>query len=554
MSHLSDYQPSPHVTQTWHVEKPAARGRRGVCASQSRAAAEVGAKVLEAGGNAADAAVAAAFALSAVEPWSSGIGGIGFAVVHRTGEAEAQVVDFGPVAPGGVDPSAFPLTGRMKRDLFTWPEVEGDRNIHGPLSFVTPSAVAGYDLLRERFGSGMPVSDLLGPAIALARRGLPQDWLATLKIAAQASMLRLYPESARIYLPDGLPPVPPYQGGLQFFRLGHLAETFERLARSGLRDFYEGGVAADLIADIRALGGLITADDLAQCRASLYPATRLDWRGRYTLHTAGGLTASPTLARVVEAMRDAPLGAAPDAPWFRALAQALRGAYAARLAGLGASAPPGTDPTATGAPGSPQGTRTLEPPGTCTTHLTVADGEGTMIALTSTLLSSMGSRVVLPRTGVLMNNGVMWFDPTPGSPNAIRPGARPLSNMCPVTVSANDTAGPLLAAGSSGGRRILASVYQVLAFALDFGMTLEDVAHAPRLDVMGPDLVSADRRLPPDVLEGLAADGTLDVVEHVTAPERFAAPNVIRREESTLAGITDVMSPWSAAVAADESR
>ncbi|EYF05122.1 gamma-glutamyltransferase [Chondromyces apiculatus] len=550
MADLSHYEPRPHLTQSWHLAKPAARGRRGVCASQSRAAAEAGAAVLEAGGNAADAAVAAAFALAAVEPWSSGIGGIGFAVVHRAGAREAQVVDFGPVAPAGVDPAAYPLTGRMKRDLFTWPEVVGDRNVHGPLSFVIPSAVAGYDLLRERFGTGMPLADLLGPAIALARRGLPQDWLTTLKIAAQANLLRLYPESARIYLPDGLPPVAPYQGGLCFFQLGQIAETLERLRDGGLRDFYEGGVASDMVVDIQAMGGLLGAGDLAGYRATVHAAEPLDWRGRYTVHAAGGLTAAPTLARVMDTMRDAPIGPAPDAAWFRALSRAMRGSYAARLSGLGAGA--GVQgASATPSFGGPSAS--TEPPGTCTTHLTVADGEGTMIALTSTLLSSMGSRVVLPRTGVLMNNGVMWFDPTPGSPNAIRPGARPLCNMCPIVVSERDGEGPLLAAGSSGGRRILASVYQTLAFSLDFGMTPEDAAHAPRIDVLGPDLTSADHRLPADVLEALAADGALEVVEHVTAPERFACPNLIRRDGEVLMGITDVMSPWSAAVAAAEA-
>ena len=145
------FTPGPHVTQHWHLRKPAARGRGGMVASQVKAAAEAGAAMLEAGGTAADAAVATAFALAALEPWNSGLGGIGFAQVMAPGGA-AETFDFGPVAPAGLDPSAFPLTGRMKQDLFAWPEVEGDRNIHGPLSCVVPSAVAGYALLHERHG------------------------------------------------------------------------------------------------------------------------------------------------------------------------------------------------------------------------------------------------------------------------------------------------------------------------------------------------------------------------------------------------------------------
>jgi gamma-glutamyltranspeptidase/glutathione hydrolase len=146
------YTPAPHSTQHWHIRKPAARGRGGMVASQVKAAAEAGVAMLEAGGSAADAAVATAFALATLEPWNSGLGGIGFAQVMAPGMATGETFDFGPVAPAGLDPSAFPLTGRMKQDLFPWPEVEGDRNVHGPLSFVIPSAVAGYALLHEKHG------------------------------------------------------------------------------------------------------------------------------------------------------------------------------------------------------------------------------------------------------------------------------------------------------------------------------------------------------------------------------------------------------------------
>jgi gamma-glutamyltranspeptidase/glutathione hydrolase len=112
--------------------------------AQAKSAAEAGVAVLDAGGNAIDAAVATALALAAVEPWNSGLGGIGHALIHRAGEARADAVDFGPTAPAALDPSRFKLTGKVAADLFGWPEVEGDANIHGPLSFVIPSAVAGY--------------------------------------------------------------------------------------------------------------------------------------------------------------------------------------------------------------------------------------------------------------------------------------------------------------------------------------------------------------------------------------------------------------------------
>src|SRR5579884_2834486 len=179
-------------TQNWEVRKPGAVSARGLVAAQNGAAAEIGAEILAAGGSAVDAVIATAFALAVLEPWNSGLGGIGFMVVHPAGAAQAETIDFGPVAPQGLDPAAYPLTGATHTQLFTWPQVKDDRNVHGPLSFTIPSAVRGY-----------------AAAAALARVGLPVDWYTTLKVATAAVDLRRYDESRRIWLPDGLPPVAP---------------------------------------------------------------------------------------------------------------------------------------------------------------------------------------------------------------------------------------------------------------------------------------------------------------------------------------------------------
>ncbi len=522
-----NYAPPPHVTQNWQLTKPSASGRRGIVVSQAGDAALAGVAVLEAGGNAIDAAVATGLALATVEPWNSGLGGIGFAVVHRAGEPRAEVVDFGPVAPSRLEPSAFKLTGRMKQELFSWPEVEGDANIHGPLSVAIPSTVAGYALMHSRWGR-LPLADVIAPAVALAERGLAADWYTTVKIAGVAATLRLYPESARIYLPDGLPRIGPDSGNPGFFPLGNLPQTLARLRDAGLRDFYEGEVAASLVADLRAMGGVLTADDLARCQARVVPATEVAWRGGRTLQLATGLTAAPTLARVLNEMRGAPYGAAPDAAWFTAFARAMTDAYAERLGGLGEAEPKAAE--------------------TCTTHLTVCDADGTMVAMTSTLLSTMGSRVVVPGTGVLLNNGVMWFDPRPGQPNSIAPGKRPLTNMCPVVMAEGGR--PVLAAGASGGRRIMASVFQLMSYVSDFGMTPQQAAHFPRIDVSGADGITADERVGAEVLRALEGVAPVEVVTHRTFPPNFANPNVIVQGHDGLrTGMSDVMSPWSAAVA-----
>jgi gamma-glutamyltranspeptidase/glutathione hydrolase len=167
--------------------------------------------------------------------------------------------------------------------------------------------------------------------------------------------------------------------------------------------------------------------------------------------------------------------------------------------------------------------------------------------MTTTLLSPMGSRVILPGSGVLMNNGVMWFDPAHGQPNSVAPGKRPLTNMCPVIVQRDGR--PVLAAGSSGGRRILASVVQMLAFIQDFGMSPEQAAHQPRIDVSDPAIVNADRRLAPGILDALRETGPVEIVEHAVIPVNFACPNVIIQRDGLRVGMSDAMSPWSAAVA-----
>jgi gamma-glutamyltranspeptidase/glutathione hydrolase len=522
------YTAPQHLTQHWEISKPAATGRRGMVASQSRDAALAGIAILDAGGNAIDAAVATAIALATAEPWNSGLGGIGFAVVHRAGQPRAEVVDFGPRAPAGLQADRFKLTGKTASDLFGWPEVEGDANVHGPLSFAVPSSTAGYAHMHGRWGK-LPLSEIMAPAIALARRGLSQDWFTTLKIANSAAIIRNHAESARIYLPNGLPPVAPYQGRPGYLQQGRLADTLEHLSRAGLRDFYEGDIATSIAKDTAELGGVLDAEDLRRCEATIRDCMEVPFHGR-TLQLAGGLTAAPTMARVLELLPGA-WPEKPDAAWFAALAGAMRTAYAERLSGLGDAEPKAAE--------------------SCTTHLTVVDAAGTMVAMTTTLLSSMGSRVVLPGSGVLMNNGIMWFDPRPGQPNSVGPGKRPLTNMLPIILRDGGDAGgePVLAGGASGGRRILAAVTQVLAFAAGFGMSPAEAAHHPRIDVSDPDTVHADQRLDDAVMAALRAQGPVEDVEHGVLPVNFACPNLIVLKGGIRTGITDVMSPWSAAVA-----
>jgi len=168
--------------------------------------------------------------------------------------------------------------------------------------------------------------------------------------------------------------------------------------------------------------------------------------------------------------------------------------------------------------------------------------------LTTTLLSLFGSHYVLPGTGILMNNGVMWFDPRPGRPNSIAPGKRALTNMCPVVVARDGR--PWFGVDASGGRKILGAVLQMASFIVDFGMDPETAAHHPRIDVSGNDRVGIDRRLAAPIIERLSSQPGATLVEHTVYPSRFACPNlVLRGPEGLTHGISDVMSPWSAALA-----
>ncbi len=161
--------------------------------------------------------------------------------------------------------------------------------------------------------------------------------------------------------------------------------------------------------------------------------------------------------------------------------------------------------------------------------------------------------MVLPQSGVLMNNGVMWFDPRPGRPNSIAGGARPLTNMCPIVLRRGDV--PALAVGASGGRRILAAVAQVLTFVTDFGMDPADAAACPRIDVSDSHTITADARLPPDVLAALDRTGSVAVQEAVVSPGLFAAPCLIASyADGIRAGAADIGSPWSAALAEAERQ
>src|ERR1700749_4708539 len=164
----------------------------------------------------------------------------------------------------------------------------------------------------------------------------------------------------------------------------------------------------------------------------------------------------------------------------------------------------------------------------CTTHYSVVDRHGNMAAVTQTLLSNFGSKFVTPRTGIVMNNGIMWFDPTPGGANSLAPGKRCLCNYTPVVAHAAD--GRRVAVGASGGRRILPAVTQLLSFVMDYGMDLDATIHQPRIDASEGALVIGDVRLPTAIRESLRARFDYAEARIQTTPMKFACPSLVLRD------------------------
>ncbi len=517
------------VVETWTVGKPAVEGSAGMVASQHYAASEIGARVLAEGGNAVDAAVATGLAIGAVEPWMSGLGGGGFMLVQRAGETEAAAIDFAMVAPEGLDPTAYPVIGAAAdNDLFGWPAVEGDRNLEGASAFAVPGLVAGLGLALERFGT-REWAEMVAPAIELAHAGVVMDWYATFTIAASARALARHPESARIYLPDGMPPAGEWDRPPRRLQLRGLAKTLERLAQAGPRDFYDGDVATAVVADCARAGAPLAAVDLARYEARVVDAAGAEYRGA-RVNTAPGLSAGPTLVAALADLEARSLDeGAPDADTYLAYAECLSTAYRDRLATMGHAGGP-----------------------SCTTHISVADRDGNLVALTQTLLSLFGSKVVLHETGILMNNGIMWFDPVPGRPNSIAPGQRPLSNMCPTILTRAD--GVHVALGASGGRRILPAVFQIVSFLTDFRMDAGDAIDFPRIDVSDGEVVGIDSRLGPAVREAIGARFRTGIDQPVVYPTMFACPNLVTddRVAGRQSGAAHVRSPWAQAIAASK--
>ncbi len=564
----------------WILSRTEAVARGGMVAAKTEAAAEVGAEILRQGGNAVDAAVATAFASGVVEPWMSGIGGGGFLVAHFPDRDEAVVVEFPMVAPAAATPDMFPLAGGVDTGLFGWPAVAGGANIAGPRAVAVPGVPDGLALALERYGSGrVSLAQAMAPAIRYAEEGRPVTWHTTLTIARDLAQLSRFPATAAVFLDaQGHPPVTVDQAAPTMLRQPDLARTLRAIADEGPRAFYEGPLAATIVGHLAEQGAPYVAEDFASYRATVAPALAADYRGHHLLAPGKG-TGGTTLAQSMRLLNELDIPAlghnTPQA--LHLIAQAFRQAFADRFAyladpdqidvplealtsfeyareqaamirreamglvragdptrlgvshGLGASMPHYVGSSGQAVSGS-------------TTHMGVIDKDGVSVSLTQTLLSLWGSRVVVPGTGVLLNNGMMWFDPEPGRPNSVAGGKRPLSNMAPALLT-RDGRG-VASLGASGGRLIMNAVAQLAMNLVDHRLGMQDAIAAPRIDASTPDL-RVSSRLPRPTQEALAALGhpVMPRVESAGGSE-FASPvGIHRASDGLLTGGADLFYP-----------
>src|SRR5207237_6307362 len=246
----------PMIRSRVVVTKHTPLAAHAMVAAEHPRGAEVGAAILAGGGNAVDAAVATAFAMTVVEPFMSTIAGSGVMLVHRAKRGETIAVDFNAVAPLRAHPRMYKVVGGVSDALFPWPNVEGHANVSGHRSVAVPGSVAGLALALERYGT-MSLDDVLAPAIEIARDGVVPDWYLALKHAQYLEELTAFRETARVYLRHGRSIYrPPSMQPGDLVRYPDLAESLALIAKEGPDAFYRGAIAQAIEAEMVSGGGL----------------------------------------------------------------------------------------------------------------------------------------------------------------------------------------------------------------------------------------------------------------------------------------------------------
>ena len=528
--------------------------RRGMVVGPEELAAEIGREILEQGGNAVDAAVATGFALAVSYPRAGNLAGGGFMLVHLAEGNRQTLIDYRETAPAAAT-----------RDLFLNEDgaVDRERLYFSHQAAGVPGTVAGLVLAQARYGT-LPLQDVLAPAIALAEDGLPVSFALNLEINSRAERLAMNPEARKLFLTaeDKAPEVG------TTWRQPELAWTLRQIAERGHKGFYEGEVAARLVAEMEAGDGLITTADLAGYQALEREPVRGTFQGVEIVSTpppsSGGVHIIQML-NILEGFDLAAMGHN-SAAYIHHLAEAMKLAYADRSEYL---ADPDFQPVpverlidkdyaarqrtlidpARATPASEIGPgRLLVDESHDTTHYTVADRFGNVVSNTYTLNFSFGSHIAVPGTGMLLNNEMGDFAANPGQPNAfglveneanrIEGGKRPLSSMSPTMVFRDGQ--PWIATGSPGGSLIITAVLQTVLNATAFEMNIATAAAEPRVHHQWqPDRLVVEQGISPDTLRLLEALGhNVDMT-----PRTLGRTQSIMLERGYMLGATDTRRP-----------
>jgi gamma-glutamyltranspeptidase/glutathione hydrolase len=426
--------------------------------------------------------------------------------------------------------------------------------------------VAGLSLALETWGTRSWAS-VFDPAIALAEEGLPVTWHTTLEIARDLTNLRRFPATADIFFPDEIMPWSASAETPAMLRQGDLAKTMRILADEGPRSFYEGRLASAIVDHLNEGGGNVSTQDFASYQARIEEPIVVAYNG-HSIATMGNGSGGVTLAESIMLLDRAGVSAIEhkSVEALHTMAQAFAIAFADRFAYL-------ADPdfvdvpfdallsddyiesrlpdmqsdsvapvragnrSALGVQHDLAGSMADYSSGGSTTHLSVVDKDGVAVSLTQTLLSLWGSRVTIPGTGIIMNNGMMWFDPEPGRPNSVAGSKKGLSNMAPAILIRDGAA--VAALGASGGRRIMNCVAQIAMNLADRGMSMQQAVSTPRIDRSTPQLLVSSR-LPASTIDDLRALGhDLSVRDEGLFFGEFSSPACVASADGTFHGGID---------------
>jgi gamma-glutamyltranspeptidase/glutathione hydrolase len=474
----------------------------GVVVSGSPLASQVGRDILQAGGNAVDAAVAVGFALAVVHPEAGNIGGGGF-MMYRQADGHVYALDYREQAPSGAS-----------RDMYLEPDGDpSDLSVTGALAVAVPGSPAGLVEMHRRFGR-LPFADVINPAIRLANEGYVVDEYRRESIGDNMSRLYLFPASRAQFLPGNQPPV---VGTTLVQR--DLGRTLEAIRDKGAAGFYTGRVADLIVAEMERSGGLITHGDLAAYKTYWRDPIVVPYRGDTVYSMPPSSSGGATLGMILNMMSGySPMPAFGSPELMHLEAEVMSRAFMDRNAYMG---DPGFVHNPLGQLLSPEYAAerraTIDPrhaskagevkpglkDGPSTTHYSIVDAEGNAVSITTTLNNSYGSGVTVTGAGFLLNDEMDDLASAPGRPNmyglvqgdsnAIQPGKRPLSAMTPSLVVGPD--GKLfMVVGTPGGPRIITMVYHVISNVIDHQMSLADAVDAPRLHHQGlPNVIRIER-------------------------------------------------------------